>query len=398
MRVIAYVSARDAVPLYAVYSLLFADSGLSPAQLSSLLIIWSLTGFAFEIPSGAWADTIDRRRLLVVSGLIYACGFSLWIVWPGFAGFALGFVLWGLSSAIQSGTFEALVYDELAERGETAGYAGLIGTANATAMVANLSATALAAPLYAWGGYELVGWASVAAALGHTALARTLPPAARATEVDETREAEPTGSTLLVRYRAMLSDGLAEVARRRPLRRAVVVAAAVLGMLSYDEYFPLVLREGGLATAHVALVGALIVGGQAVGAALAGRTEALSPRTIGWALAGAAILLTAGVLTIRWGGFVAIALGYGIVNNLLVVAEARIQHQIEGRARATVTSVVGFSSEITAISVYAFVALGGSWWSFTTIVAILGAPSLLVALAVGRWMPQNPRESRESPK
>ena len=116
LRFVAYYASRDLVPLYSVYALLFADHGLAVGQVSSLFVIWSLTSFVFEVPSGAWADTIDRRLLLVVSAAIYAMAFSAWMLVPTYLGFATGFVLWGLSGAIMSGTFEALLYDELAAR------------------------------------------------------------------------------------------------------------------------------------------------------------------------------------------------------------------------------------------------------------------------------------------
>jgi len=105
-RVLAYHASRDLVPLYSVYALLFADHGVSSAQISLLFIIWSLTSFVCEVPSGAWADTFDRRRLLVLSAAIYAVGFGSWTVWQSFAGFAFGFVCWGFSSALMSGTFD----------------------------------------------------------------------------------------------------------------------------------------------------------------------------------------------------------------------------------------------------------------------------------------------------
>src|SRR4051812_14574234 len=163
------------VPLYSVYALLFGAHGVSAGRISTLFIIWSLTSFVFEIPSGAWADTIDRRHLLVLSALIYAGGFSSWMLLQTYAGFALGFVLWGLSSAIMSGTFESLVFDELTERGIEAEYPRLIGWAHSTAMLANLVASVSAALLFAWGGLGLVGWTSVAFAGVQALLAATLP-------------------------------------------------------------------------------------------------------------------------------------------------------------------------------------------------------------------------------
>ncbi|WP_246239025.1 hypothetical protein [Acrocarpospora corrugata] len=39
--------------------MLFTDAGLSPAQISSLFVIWSVTAFALEIPSGVWADVFS---------------------------------------------------------------------------------------------------------------------------------------------------------------------------------------------------------------------------------------------------------------------------------------------------------------------------------------------------
>ena len=80
-RVLAYHASRDFVPLYAVYPLLFSDRGVGPGQISVLFIIWSVTGFVCEVPSGAWADSFDRRRLLVVSAGIYALGFATWTFW-----------------------------------------------------------------------------------------------------------------------------------------------------------------------------------------------------------------------------------------------------------------------------------------------------------------------------
>ena len=69
------------------------------------------------MPSGAWADTFDRRRLLVLSAAIYAVGLRDLDGLADLRRLRVGFVCWGLSSALMSGTFESLVYDELVERG-----------------------------------------------------------------------------------------------------------------------------------------------------------------------------------------------------------------------------------------------------------------------------------------
>ncbi|NNH74033.1 MFS transporter [Nocardia uniformis] len=180
--------SADLIPLYALYALLFADHGLSTAQISGLLAIWSTTSFLLEVPSGAWADTVSRRGLLILSGVLLVAGFAMWTVFPSYLGFALGFVLWGTSGALMSGTFEALVYDELAARGETSDYPRIMGCTRAASESAALIAIVAAAPLFAWGGYALVGWTSVAIAGLHALLACTLPSAPKVVSAEEAQE------------------------------------------------------------------------------------------------------------------------------------------------------------------------------------------------------------------
>ena len=394
-RVLLYHASRDVVPLYAVYSLLFADHGISAPHISLLLIIWSATSFVFEVPSGAWADSFDRRHLLVVSAFVYAAGFATWMTWQTFAGFATGFVLWGLSSSLMSGTFESLVYDELVVRDAAEAYPTLIGWAHSTAMIANLVATAVAAPLLAAGGYPLVGWASVAICGGQALLAATLPVSDRARRpTHESPLAETERAT--TRYVAMLRAGLAESRHHPDVRRVLLLAAAMVGLTAYDEYFPLVARAHGVTTADIPLLIAITVAGQALGTALVGRTARLPARAVGGLLAAGAVLVSIGALVTPYAGFVAIGVGYGLLNNAMLVGETRLQDTITGPARATVTSVLGFLEEVVALLVYAAFALGSHVLGFPVLVALLAVPVLVVAGAVARHLPPVGRVREDS--
>lgn len=187
-----YQALQDFIPLYPLYQLLFTDHGLSAAQISTLFVIWSATGFVVEVPSGAWADTYSRRKLLVLGALLGALGYAAWVILPTYAGFALGFVLWGISSALISGTYEAFVYDELAARSLTSRYATLLGRARSASFVLNLAATALAAPLFALGGYALAAAVSILSNLAQAVVAWTLPEAPPVIAEDD--EEEPAAS------------------------------------------------------------------------------------------------------------------------------------------------------------------------------------------------------------
>lgn len=319
--------------------MLFADTGLTTPQISSLFIIWSVTGIVLEVPSGALADVVSRKALLVAAAFLYGGCFAIWTVVPSYTAFAAGFVLWGTSSAITSGTYEAYVFDQLVDAGAPRAYVGVIARGQSAALLLNLTATVLAAPLIAWGGFPAVGYASVAICLALAGVALTLPSDHARRRADDD-----------LGYIAMLRSGLVEVARRRPVRHAVMVAALLPGYLAFDEYFPLLAIELRAATNAVPVIIAVTVAAQAAGAAIAPRL----PRRAAWpcvSLAG--LLIGVGVVSGDPRGFGLIAVGYGLLQMVIVVAQTRLQYVITTAARATVTSVSGLLSEVAALAVYA---------------------------------------------
>ncbi|CAM3937285.1 MFS transporter [Nocardia ninae] len=444
----------DLIPLYALYSLLFADHGLSTGQISSLFAIWSTTAFLLEVPSGAWADTVSRRALLILSGVLLTAGFALWTLVPTFLGFALGFVLWGTAGALVSGTFEALLYDDLAARGEQSSYARILGYTRAAAETAIVIGIVAATPLYLWGGYALIGWSSVGFAALHTVIAMTLPSApkvvsaaaveeledevgeghsiddsgAHATSpaavmassadtvgdgpsdsnwvargLDRPHSADPAVAGAFARYIGMLKTGVAEAIRVRAVRNGVLLGALLFGITAFDEYFALLAESAGVATAVVPLLVGVTVLGSLIGSVLAGRTEGMSGRTMAIAVGFGGVLFLGGsliaglaegrpsaVYVLTGLGFTAIGVSYGIVYNAGVVAGARLQDAIEGPARATVTSVSGLLGEVVALVVFAFAAIATTWWSMPTILATLGATLLPIALVTTSWLPPKP--------
>ncbi len=430
--------------------MLFEDHGLTPTEISTLFIIWSATAFLLEIPSGALADVFSRRKLLMLGPALTGLGYAAWITVPSYAAFALGFILWGAGSALISGTYEAFVYDELAARGITSKYASLLGKARSAALIANLTATLLAIPLFALGGYLLVGVLSVLSCLAQLLVAASLPEATRVASADETEADEepaaaqqgetqaeeataaaqqgeadvaaagsspgeavagaraplphPTSTPVdgvggtgdwrgaLERYLVMLRAGLLEASTSRVVRRAVGLVALLGGFLAFDEYFPLLARGVGAPTTLVPLLIAGTVAAQAIGGALAGPAYRLPASVFAVGLGATAGLISWGSLSGTAAGFVPIAVGYGVMQLVIVVADARLQDAIEGPARATVTSVSGFFAEVFAVSVYAGFALGAVWVSLPVLVAGLTVPVLLTALITPRSLPAPPQK------
>ncbi|GAB2486904.1 MFS transporter [Nocardiopsis aegyptia] len=381
--VFAYALFEEFILLYPLYALLFHDTGLSVAQISSLFVIWALSGVVVAVPAGAWADVVPRRHLLAAAPLLAAAGFTLWLLLPSYAVFALGFALWGVGGALSSGAFEALVHSELDRRGAADRYARVMGTARALGVAAVGTATLLAVPVMAVGGYPAVGAASVAACALCSAAALALPEH----RLPDTCPRAPR--TAAARYAAVLRGGLAEAASSRPLRRAialVVVVTALWGVL--DEYVPLLADEAGVPARTVPVVVLVVWVLVTLGGLFAGVGERLGPIGLAVVTALAAVAVAAGALLGSPVGWVLLGLGFGACQMLSVVADARLQARITGPARATVTSLAGLGTDVLTVCVYGLYAGAYAFVGHAVAFTLVAIPYLAVALALVRLRPR----------
>lgn len=363
------------MPLYPLYALLFADSGLTGGEIASLFVLWSAASLVLEVPTGALADVVSRRALLFTGALLHGIGFGLWVFAPGYWVFALGFLLWAAGSALESGTLEALVHDELAAVGAQGSYQRLSSAAYTASITGMIVGTASAGPLFAAGGYRLVGVVSVLTAVAAGFVALTFPPQPRVASAD--------GSGIRG-YVRMLRVGLSEAAAVPHVRRLVVIAALVPGFGALDEFFPLLAGHTGAATAVVPLLIVVIAAGQLLGGASAGWP--LRGRTVGIATALGGLAMVAGALSGSPWGLLLVALGYGAWQHAVVVSDARLQAAVRGPARATVTSVAGLGAEVFAIMLYVPWGIAVGPLGDGGAVAITAAPLVLIGLLAAWWL------------
>ncbi|MEU6424389.1 MFS transporter [Microbispora sp. NPDC046973] len=368
-----YAFLEDFIVLYPVYALLFAENGLSPAQISSLFVIWSVTGFVLEVPSGVWADLVSRRRLLAVAPLLTGTGYALWTFVPSYWSFALGFVLWGAGGSLRSGTVQALVYEELDRRGAAERYPALIGRSAALGTTAVMAATALASPVLAVGGMRAAGLASVFVTLLGAAVGLSFPES----RGDRDRSGVTGG------YFGVLREGLAQVRRGPAVRRAIVVLSAMSVAGVMDEYVPLLAESTGVTAGRIPLLVLLVSAGGMIGGWFAGRGQgALAP-----ALVLAAVCMAAGAAGAAARhpeALTLVAAAYGLFHWATAVLDARLQEGISDGARATVTSMAGVGIEVVALAVYGGYAAGSVWTGPGPLFAVAALPYLVIAFAVRR--------------
>ncbi|MDV7102808.1 MFS transporter [Vibrio sp. TH_r3] len=109
---------------YPVFTLLYLDYGLSLSQFAMLNVVWAATIVLAEVPSGAFADTLGRKKLVILSSIVMFIEITMIAVVPTgnpslvFVVFLINRILSGLAMALASGADEALAYDTLKEQGK----------------------------------------------------------------------------------------------------------------------------------------------------------------------------------------------------------------------------------------------------------------------------------------
>lgn len=102
---------------YPVIGVLFLDLGLTLEQYALLNVIWAAVIIVLEIPSGALADVIGRRRMVILAAALMVAEMAVfafaprgeWLFWL----LVLNRILSGAAEASASGADEALAYDSL---------------------------------------------------------------------------------------------------------------------------------------------------------------------------------------------------------------------------------------------------------------------------------------------
>ncbi|MFH0727895.1 MAG: MFS transporter [Pseudomonadota bacterium] len=113
---------------YPVFSILFLDFGITLSQFAVLNAVWAGTIVLCEVPSGAMADAIGRRKLLVFAGALMVGEMALFAFAPRgnslllFSFLLANRILSGTAEACASGADEALAFDTLKREGDIAGW------------------------------------------------------------------------------------------------------------------------------------------------------------------------------------------------------------------------------------------------------------------------------------
>jgi len=139
---------------YPVFTILFLDFGLTLNQFALLNAAWAAAIVLLEIPSGALADTIGRRKLLIATGVLMVIEMALLCFVPLgnasllFAVFILNRILSGAAEAAASGADEAIAYDSLKKLGDDRDWPRVLEKQMRMQSIAYIGAMSLGAAVY----------------------------------------------------------------------------------------------------------------------------------------------------------------------------------------------------------------------------------------------------------
>lgn len=154
---------------YPVFTLLYLDYGLTLSQFAMLNVVWAATIVLAEVPSGAFADTLGRKKLVVLSSLVMFIEIAMIAFVPTgnldlvFIVFLINRILSGLAMALASGADEALAYDTLKEQGKEELWPRVLQIQLRIASTVGIFVTLIGAAMYDMnfmaGVYDLLGLA-----------------------------------------------------------------------------------------------------------------------------------------------------------------------------------------------------------------------------------------------
>jgi len=105
--------------------------------------IFALSILIFEIPSGAIADVLGRKKTLLVSHLTTTISIFLFSIAYTFEAFLVSEIIWGFAIAMYSGTDRALMFESLEQEGQKEQFSQIVGKGQTLMFLSSAAFTVL---------------------------------------------------------------------------------------------------------------------------------------------------------------------------------------------------------------------------------------------------------------
>lgn len=395
--------------LIPVIVLLFTSRGFSLTEYGVIGTILGVTTFVLEVPTGGLADTMGRRRVLLLAGAfsIVSGGAFLWVAMstqrPAWWIVVLGAVTMGVYRALESGPLDSWYVDGLQDLDPDADIERGLGHAGTVTGFGIAAGSLLSGGLLAWD--PVAGIEPMAIVVG-VSLALTIAQlGAIVLLMHDPRTATGDAGTLLASVRAVphvIGSTLRLVTAGSVLALLLAIEATwSVGMVSFENLFPVQLQSFvGTADGAAALLGpvsAVAWAASGIGSNVATRAaRRLGPWPVhaGLRLVQGAMIVAMALVGGTTGLVAAFVATYFCHGASGPVHMSLLHRQVTGDNRTTAVSL----NSMTAFATFSVAGIGigavADTWSVATGIVVCGAVTALgalLAVAAGRRDPTRGR-------
>ncbi len=330
------------IPIFVLY---LKTKGITMTQVMLLQAVYCIMVFTLEIPTGAIADQVGRKKTIAIGSIFGAAGILYYAFAETFTGFILAEIILALGTVMISGADTSIIYDTLKILKKETHFKKIQGRANAIGFTAAALASLAGGWLY-----------TIDARL--PMIAASLPFAITVFVALSMREPASSGAATLAETISLIKTGIRFTATHKQVRWLVLYTAiySAFSFAMFWLYQPFLIRAG-ISVIYFGPIFAAINLLVALGAFSSHRIE----NTIGEKASLimipaltiiALVLLSTGHLPL---GFIAIILGQFAWGYSDPVINDYINRHIASRNRATILSINSLSISMAGAIVLPFI-------------------------------------------
>ncbi|MCK4551052.1 MAG: MFS transporter, partial [Candidatus Aenigmarchaeota archaeon] len=133
------------VPIFVIF---LQAKGLTITQVMILQALFALMVVILEVPSGAVADIIGRKKTISLGTIFVGLGIVYYAFAESFSGFVFAEMLFAIGAALASGADTAIIYDTLKKLKKEKLFKKIVGRTTAIGFVALAIASIIGSQLY----------------------------------------------------------------------------------------------------------------------------------------------------------------------------------------------------------------------------------------------------------